>query len=64
MAKCFEDAFRSIGILKDDSPEYVTRTIIECFKTNKRKGAKKVSFSGTKIDEEAEDYVEIIINLI
>lgn len=29
IAKCFEDALRSLGILKDDSPAYVARSVLE-----------------------------------
>ena len=29
MAKCIEDSFRSFGLLADDDPRYVTRSILE-----------------------------------
>lgn len=28
MAKCIEDSFRTVGVLEDDSPKYVRRSII------------------------------------
>lgn len=64
MAKCIEDSFRTIGILKDDSPSYVARTIIESHEQGKSKDAKKIKSSGKKDDAKNEDWVDIIINSI
>lgn len=64
MAKCFEDSFRSIGILKDDSPKYVTKTILEVVELNRKGGPKTSNSSGPKADAQNEDSLEIIINSI
>lgn len=65
MVKMFEDALRSLEILKDDSPQYVARTIIESYATNSKKGKKGVKLAGAKNDEKkSEDSLEIIIKYI
>lgn len=64
MSKCFEDAFRTIGILEDDSPKFVTRSIIESHQRVKVKVPKGVNSQRQKADAKSEDYVEIIINSI
>ncbi len=65
MAKCIEDAFRAIGILEDDSPSYVARTIIEVHEQSKGKSKKRLKSSSKEdAEKEVEDRVEIIINSI
>ena len=59
LAKCVEDSFRSLGILPDDTPEYVRETILEVVKVTHSKEPKKLQGSGKKVN--AEDYLEIII---
>lgn len=61
MAKMFEDAFRSIGILEDDAPKYVARTILEVVINSSKKGKKNTAPQGSQINEEAEDYLEVTI---
>lgn len=62
MAKCIEDAFRAIGILEDDSPSYVARTIIESVAESKTKDRTKVRVQGKKNNAQHEDFVDITIN--
>jgi len=61
MAKALEDAFRSLGILEEDDPSHVARTILEVFKLTPKK--KKAAVYGVRpqVDTKNEDYVEIII---
>lgn len=62
MVKMLEDALRSLEILKDDSPQYVARTIIESHGEATKKTKKGVKLAGAKDDEKkSEDRVEIII---
>lgn len=56
MAKMFEDAFRAIGVIEDDDPKYVARSIIEVVSTPKSKTKEK----GRK----DEDWLEIFIKSI
>lgn len=48
MAKCIEDALRAIGVLKDDSPKYVRRTVLE----------------SASIGKTIKDYVEVEIKIL
>lgn len=48
MAKMFEDALCALEILKDDSPQYVARTILEVA----RDGGAKISKAGGEVGEE------------
>ena len=62
MVKMFEDALRSLEILKDDSPKYVTRTIIESYEANSKGNQKEVKSSRSKdVKKKGEDSLEIII---
>ena len=62
LVKCIEDALRAFEILKDDSPKYVARTIIESYQCAAEKKEKIGGGQGPKNDKKDEDYVEIIIN--
>ena len=64
MVKCIEDALRAFEILKDDSPPFVTRTIIESSKIDFKKGPAGERNASQKDNKKGEDYVEIIINQI
>lgn len=64
MVKMFEDALRAVGILENDSPQYVARTIIEVVKITKTKTKKKTADLRQKKNEENEDYLEIQIKEI
>lgn len=64
LVKCIEDALRAFEILKDDSPKFVERTIIESYQCAAKKAQKAGGCQSSKIDEENEDRVEIIINQI
>lgn len=61
MAKMFEDAFRSLGILKDDDPRHVAKTILEVVALPREKRKKVRNDKGKEIDEKDQDYVEITI---
>lgn len=62
LAKCFEDSFRAVGILEDDDPQHVARTILEVVKIDKKKTQKKSSDVGQAPNEKNEDWLEITIN--
>jgi len=64
LVKCIEDALRAFEILKDDSPKFVERTIIESYQCAAKKISKEGSDQCKKNNEENEDRVEIIINQI
>lgn len=55
----FEDAFRSLGIIKDDSPKFVKRSILEVNEIRPEKNEKGNVVKESKIDKENKDYVEI-----
>lgn len=61
MAKMFEDAFRTIGILEDDDPAHVARTILEVASSAPPRGTKKAHTFGLKANAQDEDWVEIEI---
>ena len=61
MAKMLEDAFRAIGILKDDSPAYVARTVLESVAVPSEKRPKKGDAGYRATYQKKEDYVEITI---
>lgn len=61
MAKMLEDAFRSFGILADDDPKHVARSILEVNAASTSKRSKTPLTQGAKADEKNEDYVEITI---
>lgn len=62
MVKVLEDALRAIGILEDDDPSYVARTIIESVQLPKQKKPKGAAAQGSQGDQQKEDWVEITIN--
>lgn len=64
MVKMFEDALCAIGILEDDSPKYVARTIIEVVVVPKKKNKEKSSGLGPQKSKKDEDWLEIIIKSI
>jgi len=64
MAKMLEDALRAIGVIEDDDPKYVTRTILQVDVVPKTKRAKGAATQGTQDHEADEDYVVITINEI
>ena len=61
-AKCIEDSLVSLGIIKDDSPEYITQTIIEVPLLFAKKNKKAIFTQGTSASEKIEDWLEITIN--
>lgn len=61
MAKMFEDAFRAIGILEDDAPKFVTRSVLEVVVLPSTKGKKNAASQGTQVNAQTEDYLEINI---
>lgn len=61
MAKMFEDAFRAFGILQDDSPKFVNKSILEVIEIRGKKGEKSMDEKRSRISKEDEDYVEIDI---
>lgn len=61
MAKMFEDAFRTLGILQDDSPKFVNKSVLEVIEIPRSKARKGINIQGKKVNEEDEDYVEIDI---
>lgn len=61
MAKMFEDAFRAIGILEDDAPKFVARSILEVIAIPSPKGKKGAAPQGAQINAEAQDHLEITI---
>jgi hypothetical protein len=62
LVKMLEDAFRAIGIIEDDSPPYVAKTIIESHKQIKGKIQESLRKKSKENYEENEDYVEIKIS--
>lgn len=61
LSKMFEDALRTIGILEDDSPKFVARTILEVVALSTKKGATDGDDVSAKAIRENEDQLEIII---
>lgn len=61
LVKMFEDALRSLGVIKDDSPQYVARTIIEVVVVPNRKNSKTRNDLGKKEHTKDEDWLEIKI---
>jgi len=57
----FEDAMVSLGLIPDDSPEYVARAIIEVCKSSSTESKKKASPLGSKEDPKNPDYLIITI---
>ena len=59
LVKMFEDSFRALGILKDDNPKYVVRTIIEVATISKCSSKDKFNELGGSRNKKEEDYLEI-----
>lgn len=62
MAKMFEDAFRTLGIIEEDTPEFVARTILEVYAIDPKERSKAAALRGKKRDAKEEDWVEITIS--
>ncbi len=62
MAKMLEDAFRAIGILEDDDPAHVAKSVLEVAVLPRPKGPPKLHAPGAKGNAPYEDYVDITIN--
>lgn len=61
MAKAFEDAFRSLGILEDDDPAHVARTVLEVDVFPRKKGSSSDDASSAQGDAPHEDQLEVTI---
>lgn len=66
LAKCFEDSLVSLGVIKDDSPKYVKKTILEVPLPVTKKGQKTFGSSIAEIGPgtKKEDWLIITINKI
>ena len=64
LVKMFEDALRALEIIKDDSPQYVARTVIEVVVVPRTKNKKAPHDMGQKKVEKNEDWLEITIKTI
>lgn len=63
IAKCFEDAFRALKILPDDTPQFVRETILEVIKLPaKKQGGAQASKARAKAQQE--DWLEVEISSI
>jgi hypothetical protein len=61
LVKMFEDALCTLGILKDDAPQFVASTSIEVVVVPKEKDSSSVNAQGEKVDAKDKDLLEIII---
>lgn len=61
MAKIFEDAFRTLGILEEDDTAHVARTILESAFLPQSNSAEKRPRKRSKKNEKVEDYIIITI---
>lgn len=64
LVKCFEDALRAIGVLEEDDPAHVARTVIEVVEVPRKKKKKDATPQSGEMVQEGEDRVEIKINNI
>lgn len=62
MAKMFEDALRSLGILEDDDPAHVTRSVLEVVAVARPKNKKNAAAQSQQAHAEDKDWLEIKIN--
>lgn len=62
MAKCFEDALHTLGVLEDDDPKHVAKSCLEVIKIDKKKTALAVAHMGPAQNAKNEDWLEITIN--
>lgn len=61
MAKMFEDALRSFGVLEDDDPKCVARTVIEVVALPPEKRSKKADAQRPTGNAEDKDWLELTI---
>jgi hypothetical protein len=61
MVKMFEDALCTLGIIKDDAPQFVASTFISVAILPTQKGSQELDEQGEKVDAKDRDYLEIII---
>ena len=61
MAKMFEDSFCALGILQDDSPKFVDKSILEVIEIPRKRSKKQNDGKRSNINKENEDYVKITI---
>lgn len=59
VSKMFEDSFRALGILQDDSPKFVKRSILEVNEIGPEKDGNGRNIKESSLDKENKDYVEI-----
>lgn len=64
LVKMFEDALCTLGVLKDDAPEFVASTFISVTVVSKEKGPALFSAPGEKTNAKDKDLLEIIIKPI
>jgi hypothetical protein len=64
IAKCFEDALRTLGTLQDDDVEFVARAIIEVAAPGTALAAQMAFAQGPEADAKNDDWLEITINPI
>ena len=61
LAKCFEDALHSLGVIEDDNPKHVARSVLEVVKLDGKKTAPKSPHVGPAQNAKNEDWLEITI---
>jgi hypothetical protein len=61
MAKMFEDAFRALGILKEDSPKYVALSVLEVIELGRPKKPQVPLASRAPSNAQDDDYLIIDI---
>lgn len=62
MAKMFEDSFRTLGIIEDDSPKFVGKSELEVIELSRTRQAKPIDGARSSINKEDQDWVEITIS--
>lgn len=62
MAKMFEDALRSLGVLADDDPTHVARSVLDVARIDRSKNKAVHGSQGPKGNEKDEDYLELTIS--
>ena len=61
MAKMFEDAFRALGILKEDSPAFVAKSVLEVVVADRPQKSKGAAGASAQAHEKNEDHLIISI---
>ena len=61
MAKMFEDALRTLGILEDDDPKYVARSVLEVDAWPRPKRPQESDASWPKANAQDKDWLELTI---